>query len=266
MWLFKLRRRIYCYWNLVRRNLDRRRLVARIQPWNFREPELHKPHISSEISRIGRTNLLRRSIYLFLTMRTHRRTREEEPTFSDFYEIEKKENNDHVVKRSNRVRASPVAGWLNHRAFNTDVHAVKLALSRSTNCELYRTHYNSWSIPWARRRMYMAARSFARSRPCIPRAPAKDVEEQQRARRGVSAVVIVADVRKHWNPFTFRARGNPAPRGARIRVARRCKFSKEFLASYSLSCTRPLLSGGTMSGAVPEGFSLKFAARNRCNA
>jgi len=74
-------------------------------------------------------------------------------------------------------------------------------------------------------------RSFIRSLSAVysPRAGAKDAEKQQRASHGVSAVVIVADVQKHWNPFTFRAHGNPAPRRAHNRVTRRCKFSKEFL-------------------------------------
>lgn len=93
------------------------------------------------------------------------------------------------------------------------------------------------------------------------RGGAKDAEEQQRASRGVSAVVIVADVRKHWNPFTFPARGNPAPRGAHNRVTRRCKFSKEFLRVIRFRARAPLLSSGMMSGAAPEGFSLKFVAR-----
>jgi len=53
-----------------------------------------------------------------------------------------------LSKWQNRCRGDSVASLIeSHRAFNTNVHAVKFALSRATNCELYHAHYNSWSIP-----------------------------------------------------------------------------------------------------------------------
>lgn len=113
--------------------------------------------------------------------------------------------------------------WINtshfeeKRTTRLNVRVIKCALFRATNCELYRTHYDSWNIPWARRR-----RTYAFSRfPCTPgtrarggggRGGSKDAESNNE--REFLTLIVVADVRKHWNPFTFRARGNPAPRGA----------------------------------------------------
>lgn len=128
-------------------------------------------------------------------------------------------------------RRRSVASWLNHRAFQHQCPRRKIRVIPCNKLQIIPRSLWFMEYSLSAALVYTAARSFAHSRPCIPRARGSERRGRAttRASRGVSAVVIVADVRKHWNPFTFRACGNPAPRGAHNRVTRRCKFSKEFL-------------------------------------